>query len=304
MSDLEHNILGGAFALCAAVLYLVAFPVYVLRHVGPGKPPPLPTGKVSIAGFGLIDFVGVSMFFGFYAVGWIAKKSLEEGLAGEADPEAPILDASLLLGNIAFQGVFVLVVIALLCWRMNLVKAWGLKWRGWPWVFLYVPAVIILIYGVNLFLYAYDFFEWAAEAAGKDPDKPTQDAVRLLQESSDPLTIFLMAWTACVGAPLMEELVFRGYIYPAVKRFANIPVAVLFSGILFGAVHLDLASFLPLTIFGILLALLYERTGSLWAPLATHFAFNSLTVSAQLLSRLYPELLEEAEKNAAFIRLW
>ena len=88
------------------------------------------------------------------------------------------------------------------------------------------------------------------------------------------------------------------------KRFLNIPVAVVFTGLLFGAVHTNLGALLPLAILGILLALAYEFTGSIWAPIVIHFCFNVPTVVVQILTNVNPELLEELEKNAALIGLW
>jgi membrane protease YdiL (CAAX protease family) len=112
-----------------------------------------------------------------------------------------------------------------------------------------------------------------------------------------------MAVVVCIGAPLAEEVVFRGYIYPAMKRFTNISVAVIFTGILFGAVHGNLGALLPLTVLGIILALAYELTGSLWAPIAIHFCFNAATTAIQIIMNLNPELLENLEENAALIGL-
>ena len=113
-----------------------------------------------------------------------------------------------------------------------------------------------------------------------------------------------MVVVACVGAPLAEEVIFRGYIYGVAKRFAGIPLAVVFSGLLFGAVHMNLAALLPLTILGIILALAYEYTGSLWGPIAIHFCFNAVTVGIQFIVKFNPHLLEEVEKNAGFILPW
>ena len=79
---------------------------------------------------------------------------------------------------------------------------------------------------------------------------------------------------------------------------------MIFTGLLFGAVHGNLLALLPLTILGIALALAYEYTGSLWAPIAIHFCFNAATVVIQFIFKFNPELLEELEKNAALVRLW
>ena len=46
----------------------------------------------------------------------------------------------------------------------------------------------------------------------------TQDTVKLLRETNDPLVLGLMAFAAVVAAPLCEEIVFRGYLYPVLRN--------------------------------------------------------------------------------------
>jgi len=40
-----------------------------------------------------------------------------------------------------------------------------------------------------------------------------------------------------------------------------------------------------LFLFGLVLVMLYEKTGSLWLPVASHFLFNAATVAVQLAAR-------------------
>jgi membrane protease YdiL (CAAX protease family) len=94
-----------------------------------------------------------------------------------------------------------------------------------------------------------------------------------------------MSITAVIVAPLCEEVVFRGYIYPTLKKFNGIWIAALVSALIFSAAHGSLAALLPLFIFGVVLVFLYERTGSIWAPIGAHFLFNAATVTVQLLMR-------------------
>ncbi|MFC4996133.1 CPBP family intramembrane glutamic endopeptidase [Rubritalea tangerina] len=51
-------------------------------------------------------------------------------------------------------------------------------------------------------------------------------------------------------------------------------------GILFGAIHGQIWALIPLSIFGILLAILYEKSGSIWAPILCHAMFNSINISS------------------------
>jgi membrane protease YdiL (CAAX protease family) len=116
-----------------------------------------------------------------------------------------------------------------------------------------------------------------------------QDTVKLLQESDDPLVLALMVFTAVIVAPVCEEVVFRGYLYPVLKKFGGIAVATLCSALIFAAAHGSVTALLPLFLFGALLVFLYEKTGSLWAPIAAHLCFNGATVVVQFAVR-YSEI--------------
>ena len=94
-----------------------------------------------------------------------------------------------------------------------------------------------------------------------------------------------MTFAAVVAAPLCEEVVFRGYLYPVMKKYAGIFAAALCSSLIFAAAHGNLTAMLPLFIFGGILVFLYEKTGSLWAPIAAHFCFNAATVTVQFMVR-------------------
>ena len=114
-----------------------------------------------------------------------------------------------------------------------------------------------------------------------------QDTVKLLQNSDDPRILALMGFAAVVAAPLCEEIVFRGYLYPAAKKFNGPWVAGICSSLVFAGAHGNLAALLPLFIFGCVLVVVYEKTGSIWAPIAVHCCFNIATVITQLLDRYH-----------------
>jgi membrane protease YdiL (CAAX protease family) len=155
-------------------------------------------------------------------------------------------------------------------------------------------------------LQAVGYNAWMIELAGGNAEQAQQDIVRLFNELDNPITLGLMAAVACLGAPLAEEFVFRGYIYGAVKRFAGVPVAVLFSALFFAAVHTNMAVLLPLFVLGVILAVSYEVTGSLWVPISIHFCFNSFSTGMMLLMKIpaVQKLMEEAAEHEALIRSW
>lgn len=79
-----------------------------------------------------------------------------------------------------------------------------------------------------------------------------------------------------VAAPVCEEIFFRGFLYPAMRRRMGVWAASLLNGFLFAAVHFSLFGLLGRTLVGTLLCLLYEYTGNLWSPVTAHGINNFL----------------------------
>lgn len=85
----------------------------------------------------------------------------------------------------------------------------------------------------------------------------------------------------CIGilASLGEELVFRGLIYQRAKSYFGVGWAVGISSALFGIYHGNMVQFLYAVVLGILFSVLYEKTGTLLAPITAHIATNIFTIS-------------------------
>lgn len=77
-----------------------------------------------------------------------------------------------------------------------------------------------------------------------------------------------------VVSPLVEEMVFRGVVYNRIKRFYNVPKAVVCSALLFGMFHGNLPQFLYGTVMGIIIALCYEHLNCFAAPVLVHMSAN------------------------------
>jgi membrane protease YdiL (CAAX protease family) len=242
----------------------------------PGLPPDLPPGRVAVGYYRPIDLLGAAMVFMLFSGLVIASLQVRE-----TTPQ--VLDARTLLMNIGFQFIMAGMVTLLVIRRMGPVSWLGLRWPGWPWVFLLAPGAVVLMWLISGGLQVSGYLKWM-ESLGAET---TQDTVKLLRETKDPKVLGLMVFAAVVAAPLCEEIVFRGYLYPVLKKFSGIGPAALSSSLVFAAAHGNLTALLPLLIFGGLLVLLYEKTGSIWAPIAAHFCFNAATVAVQLAIRHY-----------------
>ena len=101
-----------------------------------------------------------------------------------------------------------------------------------------------------------------------------QDPVLALAKSEHWHDIAIMGVMACILAPIVEELIFRGLIYQTIKQSGYKRSALWASSILFAAFHSNLMTFIPLTLLAILFALLYETSGTIVAPIAVHSLFN------------------------------
>lgn len=108
-----------------------------------------------------------------------------------------------------------------------------------------------------------------------------------LQERSNILTAGGFTWPAFlltllgVGilVPFSEELYFRGLLFNWFRQRLHFWPSVLLSAGLFGLGHFDsIGVVISSFIMGLVNAIAYERTGSLWLPVAIHAVTNSLAV--------------------------
>jgi CAAX protease family protein len=96
------------------------------------------------------------------------------------------------------------------------------------------------------------------------------------------LAAFLISVAVIVVAPIAEEFFFRGFFYRALRSRMSMWPAALIDGAVFGSLHFagpDSAAILPvIAVFGVTQCLIYERTGSLFAVIAVHAAFNTIAM--------------------------
>jgi len=81
-------------------------------------------------------------------------------------------------------------------------------------------------------------------------------------------------------APLTEEVFFRGFMFAGMRRALPFVLAALIPSLIWGLFHYtgpeSWGVVLQLTVFGLWLCWLYERTDSLWPPIALHAANNAI----------------------------
>ncbi len=83
-----------------------------------------------------------------------------------------------------------------------------------------------------------------------------------------------------VFAPIAEEVFFRGYLHAGLRARLGHGCGLVLSSSLFAVAHVLPTSWPPIFLLGLLFALLFEATGSIWPAIAAHSAINVLGLLA------------------------
>ncbi|MGH9165042.1 MAG: lysostaphin resistance A-like protein [Acidimicrobiales bacterium] len=92
--------------------------------------------------------------------------------------------------------------------------------------------------------------------------------------------LVLLSLCIVIGAPLAEEIFFRGLLQRTLARRFGATWAVAGSALIFGVTHFQPLLLPGLTAFGVVLAVLTRRSGRLGPALVAHMAFNAVTILA------------------------
>ena len=85
---------------------------------------------------------------------------------------------------------------------------------------------------------------------------------------------------AVIGAPLIEEIVFRGIVFRSLRRVSPPWVAILVSSVLFGLYHMNTVQIVYATLMGLVAGIIYEKSNNLLFPILVHVA-NNLVAAIQ-----------------------
>jgi hypothetical protein len=112
--------------------------------------------------------------------------------------------------------------------------------------------------------------------------------VHKLTGSSHGLGLWIIVAFTVIGAPIAEELFFRGLLYRGlegsiaggrgVAYVASSLGAIVIDAALFGAAHMELVQFAGLAVFGVVLASVFRLTGRLGMAIVSHATFNALAI--------------------------
>ncbi len=156
----------------------------------------------------------------------------------------------------------------------------GISWRQFGWRFKRSDIFKGLLIGLGtqiaaglLYLPLYVIFD----------DIDVSEPAKELVDKATGLGVFLLFLVVVVGAPVVEEIFYRGLTLKAFEKKMGGRLALVASSLLFAVAHLQFVQFPALFLFGFVAAYLarkYDRLGrAVWA----HVGFNATTVIALLL---------------------
>jgi len=216
----------------------------------------------------VLQFCGAQLFCFFLGL-MIAGLLQKTGLAAFQPPDG---FGAVLLGTLGFQGAAWLLILFFLRqhqtgWR----EALGFRGPQLRRALLMAALVVIIFLPVALGLQQVSALVLAK--LGWSPEE--QMAITLLTGTKSWwMRIYLGAF-AVVLAPVAEEFIFRGMLYPFIKQLGWPRLAWFGVSFAFALIHDDAATFVPLFVMALMLTWLYEKTDNLLAPIAAHSLFNA-----------------------------
>lgn len=111
------------------------------------------------------------------------------------------------------------------------------------------------------------------------------------------MPFWLMFLTMAMFGPMCEELAFRGVIYHGYRRSRNLVGAVIMSALAFGIMHMNFNQLGYAFALGVMMALLMEATGSIWATFIMHMVFNGQSVVTLFVEKMMygSEIFDQAD---------
>jgi len=179
---------------------------------------------------------------------------------------------NILIGTLSFQGAtWLLALIFLKLHQVGWSAALG--FRG-PQL---KRALLLALLAFAIILPTVWLVQWASVTTltklGWPPDH--QLAVQLFENADSWYLRAYLGVFAAFLAPVAEEFIFRGVLYPFVKQLGWPRLAWAGVSFVFALIHDDAATFMPLFVLALALTWLYEKTDNLLAPIAAHSLFNA-----------------------------
>ncbi len=120
-----------------------------------------------------------------------------------------------------------------------------------------------------------------SDVSQEDLAEPAKD---FTDKATGPLGVVLLVLIVGVGAPIVEEIFYRGLVQRSLVRRVGVFWGIAITSVVFGAVHFQPLQFPALVLAGALFGVLAHRAGRLGPAIAAHVVFNMTAVISLLVT--------------------
>lgn len=246
----------------------------------PQWPPQTPAPPAGPKPYGLWASLGIStlaMVVGIAASAVVLLVYVVT-VGGGKQPQDVGLTTAMATFPMAAVGMAI-VLGAVVLKRQSLVQYLALQWPGFVRILLSAGGLVAFILAAG------------AVTQGLDMEQENQFMKQL---AATPYLVLVML-AVCIAAPIFEEVLFRGFLFPGVAQSAlGAPGAIVLTAILWAILHIQysVAGMGLIFALGIFLGLVRWLTRSTLVTILLHFAWNTLGMTLTWYALSHPEVLE------------
>ena len=205
---------------------------------------------------------------------WVMPVAASSGHAPPGSPQSAN-GLKIIYEALAFALPIGAIIVLLIVRGVSIVTLFGLKRVGLVRA-ICTAAVLLLLLLPLLFVIMYV----TGQLLGGHAEQQTLvKTYREAAKAGRSEIIWQVIVTAVVIAPICEEILFRGYFYPTLKRVVGPVPAALGISLLFALVHNSAVGFPVLTVLALGFTLAYEWSGSIFIPIFMHAWFNAANLA-------------------------
>lgn len=112
-------------------------------------------------------------------------------------------------------------------------------------------------------------------------DENVSSAWEQSMKSNDVVSKVFYMLLASFAAPVWEEVIFRGFFFASLTSFTGTKRSMMISSTIFAFAHFSMEQFLPLTLLGCLMCVVFVRTRTLIAPILLHALWNAWVLASE-----------------------
>jgi uncharacterized protein len=150
---------------------------------------------------------------------------------------------------------------------------YGLRFRGVDVIGIPIGVVLQLVFIPALY--------WVLKPV-LNSEKLNDSAKAITDKGRSSIGVVLLVLLLVIGAPIVEEMFFRGMVLRSFQAAHHDGIALVGSAVLFAAAHLQFLQFAGLVLFGLVAGYAAQRTKRLGMGMAIHMGFNATAVVSQL----------------------